>query len=151
MDDEKEEVLSVEVDCSQSLHWMISRGKYDRVSAEINPRNFRLTRRGLERTNIVLIQFERYVAPVEIVFLMRKRGLRPATLDELLAIGSQHPELQRARPIAALGSAHVVRNRRYVPCLTGSESERELALAVVYKRWSVYYGFAFVPQQQAIH
>jgi hypothetical protein len=78
--------------------------------------------------------------------LMKKPGYRSATIEELLALGSQHPELQRTIPIVGLGSARVVKNRRYVPCLGGSEASRTLTLAVIYRRWSIYYRFGFVKE-----
>jgi hypothetical protein len=75
---------------------------------------------------------------------MKAEGYRPATIEELLALGSQYPEMQKSVPIAALGSAHVVKNRRFVPCLSGSFSHRALTLAIIYRRWSTSYRFAFV-------
>ena len=39
---------------------------------------------------------------------MDKRGYRPATIEELLALGESHPALQREFPIIALGSCWMI-------------------------------------------
>jgi hypothetical protein len=144
MNPAKEEYFRIEVDYSSSIAEMIRAGRYDRVHRAVTPRNFRLTSSGHRLVELVLVQFSHHVAPLEAVVMMRERGYRPAVIEELLALGSRHPDLQRTIPIAALGTARVVENRRFVPCLGGSKSERELNLVVIYRRWSVYYRFAFV-------
>jgi hypothetical protein len=144
--DETRSIVNVAVDYSQSLATMIDDGHYDDVHRDITPRNFRLSARGFRQIELTLVQFKYPVAPLEAVMLMKERCYRPATIEEILALGSQHPELQRSIPIVALGAARVVENRRYVACLAGSQSARELGLAVIYKRWSIYYRFAFVKE-----
>lgn len=139
-----ETIVSVPVDYSRSLTKMIADGRYNEVDKDITPRNFRLSAAGFRRIELTLIQFKYPVAPLEAVMLMKDDGYRPATIEELLALGSQHSELQRSSPIVGLGSARVVGNRRWVPCLGGSGVERKLTLAVIYRRWSPYYRFAFV-------
>jgi hypothetical protein len=142
--DETQIIVNTAVDYSRSLTKMIDDGHYDEVHRDITPRNFRLSARGFRQIELTLVQFKYPVAPLEAVMLMKERGYRPATIEEILALGSQHPELQRSIPIVGLGSARVVENRRYVLCLGGSQSTRELGLAVIYRRWSIYYRFAFV-------
>jgi hypothetical protein len=144
MSGERRISLTLSVDYSQSLRKMIADGGYDEINGDITPRNFRLQATGFRQIDLILIQFEHPVAPLEAVVLMKKEGYRPATIEEILALGIEHPELQRSIPIVGLGSARVVENRRYVPCLGGSESSRSLGLAVIYRRWSIYYQFAFV-------
>jgi hypothetical protein len=139
-------LVSVEVDYSRSLKKMIDEGHYSEVHKDITPRNFRLSATGFRQIELTLVQFKYLVAPLEAVMLMKEEGYRPATIEEILALGSQHPELQRRIPIVGLGSARVVESRRWVPCLGGSESERTLTLAVIYRRWSTYYRFAFVKE-----
>jgi hypothetical protein len=64
------------------------------------------------------------------------RGLRAATLPELLAFGATYPEKQREFPIVALRS--VWQNRdglRCVPCLDRDGSKRMLGLRWLGRRW----------------
>lgn len=142
--DQTQTIANVAVDYSRSLAKMIADGRYDQVHRDITPRNFRLSATGFRQIELTLVQFKYPVAPLEAVMLMKEEGYRPATIEEILALGSQHPDLQRRIPIVGLGSARVVGNRRWVPCLGGSETERALTLAVIYRRWSPYYRFAFV-------
>jgi hypothetical protein len=137
-------VVTVAVDYSQSLTRMIADGHYDEVHRDITPRNFRLCSRGFRQIELALVQFKHPIAPLEAAMLMKANGYRPASLEELLTLGSQHPELQRKIPIVALGAPRVVKNRRYFPCLGGSNSYRLLTLAAIYRRWSTSYKFLFV-------
>jgi hypothetical protein len=146
VNDERLTTLVVAVDYSQSLNALISDGCYDSVHTEITPRNFRLSATGCWQQEMLLVQFRDSVAPLEAVVRMKEQGYRPAIIEELLALGSQYPDLQRSIPIVALGAARVVENRRYVVCLGGSQSARELGLVVMYRRWSIYYRFAFVKE-----
>jgi len=142
--DQTETIVNVAVDYSRSLREMIADGRYDEVHKDITPRNFRLSATGFRQVKLTLVQFKHPVAPLEAVVLLKEEGYRPATIEEILALGSQHPELQKHIPIVGLGSARVVGNRRWVPCLGGSETERTLTRAVMYRRWSTCYQFAFV-------
>lgn len=144
MNEDRQEVFNVLVDYSQSLKQMIDAGCFDKVHRDITPRNFRLEAVGCREVELTLVQFVRPKGPVELVTLMRTRGYRPATIEELLALASVQPSLQRSIPIAALRSGCVLNGRRYVPCLGGSQSTRELNLVVIYRKWSIYYRFAFV-------
>jgi hypothetical protein len=144
MTGERQEVFTVPVDYSQSLGRMIRAGEYDAVNGDINPRNFRLEGAGSREVELTLVQFSRPMAPLELVMLMERRGYRPATIEELLALGREKRDLQRSIPIVALGSGLVRHDRRYVPCLGGSASVRSLTVVVIYRRWSNCYRFVFV-------
>lgn len=132
------------IDYSRSLGSMIGDARLDKVSPDINPRTFHLTARGFRELDILFVQFLRPVTPLRILTFMNSRGYRPITIEELLALGCAHPDLQRSTPIVALGSTRIVNERRYFPCLGGSQSSRDLTLIVIYQRFSVYYRFAFV-------
>jgi len=56
------------------------------------------------QAEIVLVNFGREMSDPEALCGLEKRGLRPATLPELLALGATMPKLQRQFYIAALGS-----------------------------------------------
>jgi hypothetical protein len=143
MTGETQEVFTVPVDYSQSLEQMIAAGEYNETNGDINPRNFRLEGAGCREVELTLVQFSRAMAPLELVMLMNRRGYRPATIEELLALGKAERDLQRSIPIVALGSGLRRHDRRYVPCVGGSASVRNLTLVVIYRRWSGCYRFAF--------
>jgi hypothetical protein len=144
MTGELQAVFSIPVDYSERLGGMIRAGEYDEVNRDINPRNFRFEGAGCREVELTLVQFSPAMAPLELVKLMEARGYRPATIEELLALGREQRDLQRSIPIVALGSGLVRNNRRYVLCLGGSASVRNLTLVVIYRRWSNCYRFAFV-------
>src|ERR1017187_1732534 len=121
MNRERSAAFIVFVDYSKSLREMIAAGRYDETAVEVNPRNFRLEAVGCREVELLLVQFDRPKGPVEIVTVMRGRGYRPATIEELLALAHAQPDLQRSIPIVALGSGLVMNDRRYVPCLGGSQ------------------------------
>jgi hypothetical protein len=144
MTGETEAAFTVQVDYSQSLKQMMDAGGYDEMNSDINPRNFRLGGAGSREVELTLVQFSRAMAPLELVMLMEGRGYRPATIEELLALGNAQRDLQRSIPLVALGSGKALDGRRYVPCLGGSASIRNLTLVVIYRRWSNCYRFSFV-------
>jgi len=144
MTGETQAVFIVPVDYSHSLGQMIRTGQYDEANGDINPKNFRLEGAGCRDVELTLVQFSRAMAPLELVTLMEGRGYRPASIEELLALGRDQRDLQRSIPIGALGSGLRRNERRYIPCLGGSASVRNLTLVVIYRRWSNCYRFAFV-------
>jgi hypothetical protein len=75
---------------------------------------------------------------------MEARGYRAAFIEDLLALGKEQPDLQRKIPIVALGSGRIIQGRRRSVCLGGRESSRHLQLVAIYRRWSIYYRFAFI-------
>ena len=119
------------VDYSRSLAEMIAAGRYDWTNSDINAANFPIKGEGSVETEGELFHFNRNIGFDEAIREMDKDGYRPATIEELLAFGAKHPELQRQFPIIALGSvwqrSHGLRN---VADLGRSDAERDL-----YLRW----------------
>ena len=78
---------------------------------------------------------------------MQREGFRPARIEELLALGAQHPELQRSFPIVALGSVWKKSNILfYVPCLClVFDAYRTLSLGDFGSVWDDQCRFAAVP------
>lgn len=72
------------------------------------------------------------MALVEIV----KCGLRPATVEELLAFDSAHPGEMMKFPIVALGSTTTGTGRTRVACLITDGRQRELAMERLSTVWS---------------
>ena len=144
MSDTKRAVFIVTIDRTQSLEEAIEAGRYDEVNDAVLSVNFPWKRKGIKEVELTLVQFERPMAPGEIKKLMAARGYRSAFIEELLALGKEQPDLQRKIPIVALGSGRIIRRRRHATYLGGSASSRVLGLAVIYRRWSTCYRFAFV-------
>jgi hypothetical protein len=141
---ERTAVFAVTIEHGQSLEEMIAAGCYDDVDPVALSVSFRIMRRSRKQTEITLIQFDRPYAPGELKALMEGRGYRPAFIEELLALGKEQPDLQRKIPIVALGSGRIIQGRRRSVVLGGSASSRHLQLAVIYRKWSIYYRFAFI-------
>jgi hypothetical protein len=138
------EFFRVIVDRRSSLERMIADGNYDKVHPLVWTIPYRRLMGGRKEIEIALVQFQHTFAPSEMKRLMKGHDYSPAYIEELLALGRDYPNLQRRNPIAAIGSGRIVEGRRYAVCLAGSESNRELGVAVIYRRWSPYYRFAFV-------
>lgn len=123
------QTAKVMVDYSRSIADGISAGIYDRVSKDITEKNFPTTQSGKAETEIRLVYFGKFMSTDTVLAEMEKQNLRPATIQELLAIGENYPELQRESPIVALGSVWVrPYGGRYVPYLGGSGGGRRLDL-----------------------
>ena len=78
---------------------------------------------------IVLVHFNRDISSEDALKEMDALGLRPAKIEEPLAFGETHPDIQREFPIIALGSVWRGRNGdRGVPFLVGWGGRRGLRL-----------------------
>jgi hypothetical protein len=140
------EFFRVVVDRRASLKRMIDDGRYDKVYPLVWTIHYRRLMGGRKEVEIALVQFQHTFSPGEIKRLIKGYGYRPAYIEELLALGRDHPDLQRRNPIGAIGSGVIVKGRRHVVCLYGSQTSRELGTQVIYRRWSPYYRFAFVKE-----
>lgn len=120
--------LRIVVDYSLSLEQMITAGKYDWSNSDITAKRFPLKGSGKVELEPKLFYFGRDMSSDNVIAEMDKEGFRPCTIEELLAIGEQHPELQRKFPLVALGSVAEFNGSRNVACLIRIGSERELNL-----------------------
>lgn len=120
---------------------MITAGKYDWKNDDITERHFPVKGEGMREVMTELIHFNRYMESEDVLRELDKRGLRPATIEELFAFGAKYPELQRQFPVVALGSIWQHLDYRDVPCLWGSTSERSLDLDWFGYRWHDCYRF----------
>src|SRR3990167_192339 len=125
------------VDYGQTLQQMIANGKYDYANSDITSGNFPTTANdGKQEVVVELAHFGRDMESDAVLKKFEARGLRAATLPELLAFGATYPEKQREFPIVALGSVWQGRGGgRDVPCLDGGGSGRELDLDWDGHRW----------------
>ena len=136
------DLLTVTVDYSRSLAQMIAAGKYDWVNDDITEKHFPMKGNGKVELNLELAHFNKYISSDDAIAELKKRGLRPATLWELLAFGAKFPETQREFPIVALGSVwRDLDGDRNVPYLWGHADERSLGLCWYDHDWSDNYRF----------
>ena len=122
----------VTVDYAHSLDQMIAAGKYDSVNPNITDQHFPLpsiptgltTKADLK---LELVHLNRTVSSNEAIAELKQKGLRPATIHELLAFGATYPEEQRKYPIVALGSVwQRWDGYRFVPYLSSDGDRRGL-------------------------
>lgn len=122
-------VFTATVDYGKRLSAVIKAGKYDWVNSDITEKNFPATREeGTEEVAFELVHFNRVISSDGALAEMYKVGLRPATLEELLAFGAKYPEEQRKYPVVALGSVWRHLNDRHVPILGSGSVGRYLHL-----------------------
>ena len=137
--------FGVKVNYDLSLREMIRAGKYDYTNEDITAQNFPVKGSGQEKVAIELVHFNRDMEAKEVLKEFEKKGLRPATLAELLAFGVAYPEQQRDFPIVELGSVWKGRDGdRLVAYLWGSGSDRELDLDWRGRGWDAQCRFAGV-------
>ncbi len=96
--------FSATVDYDQPLEEMITAGNFNHVDHQLNPDDFSSQQKGRAKLNFYVIASKPGASTDEIIDKLDTRGLRPATLPELLAFGSKYPDEQRKYFIYALGS-----------------------------------------------
>jgi hypothetical protein len=134
----------VTVDYRQSLKAMIQVGRYDWVNSDITEKHFPITP-GPKDVSIELVHFDRVMSSDDVLAELDCRGLRPATLAELLAFGAKYPEKQREFPVVALASVwRCSGGFRRVPFLWSDAGERSLGLGWLAFWWSALCRFAAV-------
>jgi len=130
-------IFSIIVDYTMSLEAMIKVGAYDYENNEITAERFPLAGKGRIDVDSIVEHFGKYISTDAALKALDKKGLRPATIAELLAFGAKYPEEQRKYPIVALGSVGVDSiGYRVVACLYELDSKRRLNLRCVGDDWS---------------
>lgn len=95
--------FEVEVDYPRKLTGMVEAGKYDSVDDFIKEKNFLIKGEGKRKVKIILFHFGYWISAEQVIIQMKKKGCRPASIEELLALGETQPDLQREAEIIALG------------------------------------------------
>lgn len=129
-DMETKNVFRVVVDYAKSLEEMIEAGRYGTVDDDITSDHFLITGSGQKEVEITLFCFNRLISSTSVITEMKKEGFRPADPPELLALGTEHPELQTQFTIVALGFSQRVRGERNVLYLDRDLRRRSLGLAL---------------------
>ena len=109
----------VVIDYFQHLVEMIKAGGYDRYDPNISTDHFLVQDQGRVKLNIKLVQYNKPMRSDDVFRDLDSRGLRPATLPELLAFGATYPDKQCEVPVVALGSAWRQFGFQNVPYLFG--------------------------------
>lgn len=129
-----ENIFPLTINYAISLAEAIAKGKYDSVSSDITANHFPGAGVDTAKLEAQLVHFDRIMESNDVLKELDQAGLRPATLQELLAFGEQHPDTQRQFPIVALGSVWQDRDgRRSIPALWSYAGGRGL-----YLRWCDY-------------
>jgi hypothetical protein len=126
----------VTVDRDKKLKAMIQAGRYDWTNSDITDKHFPVEGSGVVEVDIELVHYGHTMSTDAVLKNLDTRGLRPAKIEELLALGAAKPELQREFPIIVLGS--VWRDPvgcQFVPCLVWGGSKRDLDLNWIDGTW----------------
>jgi len=147
-----ENLYPIIVDYSMTLAEMIEAGKYDNwTNFTIDPDFLPIKDTGRVELNIELVKYDEPMNSNDIIKDLDRRGLRPVTVSELLAFGTQHPDVQREFPIIALGSSWrrcggFIFNTWFVQSLDADKKDngRELSLEPWKGTWKTFCRFAAV-------
>lgn len=137
----------ITVDYSKSLDEMIKAGHYDWVNFDITSKHFPINLSGKHELVPELIHYGKAKSSDAVIRDLDQRGLRPATVAELLAFGEAYPDKRREFPIVALGS--VWQNwcgYCLIVYLGGDGSRRELVLIDWGVGWDGRYRFLAIPK-----
>ena len=129
----KYEKFEITVDHTETLEQMILAGRYDWVNRDITTERFPLKGDGLVTRVAYLIHFDRKLSSDDVVDEIRRRGKRPASIQELLAFGARYPNIQRRFLVVALDPSAEVGDQSRVACLYRVGPRRYLGLV----RWDV--------------
>lgn len=120
-------IFSVSVNYDRSVEDGIKAGEYVWVNDDITQEHFPTKRSGTAEIDVELVYFGDDVGVDEAFAGLDRKGLRPAELHELLALGEKFPDLQSKFPIIALGSVlQSPTGGRGCPCLDRGGSGRGL-------------------------
>ncbi|MEX2209727.1 MAG: hypothetical protein WD846_02450 [Patescibacteria group bacterium] len=139
------ESYQLTVNYDRTLVEMVEAGHYDYANDNITADNFPIEGSGSAECEGVLVHLDRYASTTEVEAEIAKRGLRPATIEELLAFGEAYPEVQREFPVVELGSSWVDSSGdRLVAYLWSYSDGRDLRLDWYGRDWDSYDRFLAV-------
>lgn len=116
--DEDLGIFKVTVDYNLTQEQMIAAGKYDQVGPLFSE-HLPISGEGKVEREVVLVgPYHGHWGN----FVLEELGLRPARIEELLALAATHPDLQKKLPIVALGSR--LRGHDQFPYVCWSKNKR---------------------------
>ncbi|MBU1146220.1 hypothetical protein KKD80_01595 [Patescibacteria group bacterium] len=107
-EDEELGIFKVTVDYDLSSEQIIIAGCYKWVHSSIEADCFSVSGEGEVEREFILAHLNKVVSTDVALAKLSCRGLRPAKIEELLALGASRPELQEKFPIVAPGSCFVL-------------------------------------------
>ncbi len=108
------EIHQITIGCYKSLDEVIKAGQYDWHDDDITSEHFPITESVQTDIEIFLVHRDKSEDSQKLIDEMSTGDYRPATHEELLALGAQRPELQGKFPIIALGTVVQYNGDRYV-------------------------------------
>lgn len=137
--------FEIYVDYGRTVEAGLAAGSYRWKSRLITEDNFPHTERGTKSFSLELVHFGSAQTTESVLAELRRSDLRPANLQELLAIGEQFPEAHEPFFIVALGSTWVHGSGKcYVPCLEWQVPKRRIFLRTVVADWCATSYFAAI-------
>lgn len=137
--------IKLTVDYTKTVDQSIVGGKYDWKNKDVTAERFLVSSEMIgKKVDIFggLFHFNCNTRSKDAISGMDKEGFRPATLMELLALGTVYPELQRQFPIIALGSVgRDSGGHLCVPCLRVGGLGRGLNLYGLAYVWGAQFRF----------
>jgi len=137
----------VSVDYRKTVEEMVASGRYEWSNSNITSKNFPVNDTGVVTVALELVHLNKMVNSEDVLRHLEKNGMRPATVEELLAFGATYPEIQRKFPIICLdkGSSWInPGDFRFVPYLHRDGSRRKLDLYWFDNDWYEYCRFLAV-------
>lgn len=134
--------VKVRVNFGVPLEELVQAGHYDYVNSNVTSANFPATGQGQVEQEIELIQFNVGPESDEVEAYFKANGLQSAGMRHCLAVGSQHPELQRQLLMAFLKDAWRGPFGPEVGVLSGLAGRRGLNLLPRAGGWDQDYWFA---------
>lgn len=118
----------VKVACD--LDVLVGSGKYDSVDENIFQKYFQMPTGCVEGqvVEVHLLTIPRVLTADEVTAEIGRVGYRPASAWEFLALGKDHPDLQRKISITTIAPWVQPQGRIMVPTLTGGSRSRSLGL-----------------------
>lgn len=140
------QTIKVKVDYDLPLSESIKLGNYHIPNKHVSDEFLSTIKEGKKEVEIILFTIDHQAFANEIISEMAKQNLRPANVQELLAIGYTLPNLQEEFPIIAFGSVATVDGDPFVPYIDKYYSIRRLGMYWFNYDWYPFCRFAGVRQ-----
>lgn len=143
------DIFIIVVDYKRSTDEGVKAGHYSWVNVNINSENFSPLNKEEDEITIYPIIVNRKATTAQVLAEMDQQDLRPANIQECLAVGEKYPNAKRDHPLVFLGSGwqSPLGDNRW-PCLGGDGSYRELSLCWPINGWDKYTQFATVSKSK---
>lgn len=141
--------FKISVNPARSVANLIKRGAYKSVDERIDDEMFSADTGSHRRVVIKVVRFNRGLSTAGVVSILDSIALRPATIQEILAIGFKRLDWKTlgSRTIFGLGSSVLICGQEYAPVIGNDSRGRVLRLGLSQRtKWTRFDAFAAVPQ-----